>query len=438
MHCPGRRDRPGLFLTRDHASNGDIVKRTNTIIIGAGQAGLALSRCLLERNLEHVVFERGRVAQRWTERWDSLKLLSPNWMTRLPGWQYRGDEPDGFMTRDEVVRFLSDYATSFDAPVEEHTSVRRVRAVDDGWKVSTDRDEWIARNVVIATGHSQETRVPRGASALPGHIEQVPTSTYRNPGQLPDGGVLLVGASASGIQLADEILRSGREVTIAVGRHTRVPRRYRGRDIMYWLDRTGSLQRPLCDMPDPDEAKCEPSLQLVGDEIGRNVDLATLAAKGVRVTGRLVSFEGGRARFRKDLHQNTAAADHQMGRLLQRIDRQIEAHGLEGEFPAGESWGLTPPLESPMELNLEKEGIRSVVWATGYRRSYPWLEADVLDQRGEVRNERGVTPAAGLYVLGLQFMIRRNSSFIDGVGHDAREIAGSIAKRAAARNWEAA
>jgi putative flavoprotein involved in K+ transport len=414
------------------------VKKTDTIIIGAGQAGLALSRCLFDRNVEHVILERGRVAQRWTERWDSLRLLSPNWMTRLPGWQYRGEQPDGFMARNDVVRFLSEYARSFDAPVEEETSVRRVAPSGDGWMVETDRARFRARNVVIATGHSQETRVPGCAGSLPRTIVQMPTSAYRKPGQLPEGGVLVVGASASGVQLADEILRSGREVTIAVGRHTRVPRRYRGRDIMYWLDRTGALQRPLSDMPDADEAKREPSLQLVGDEVGRSIDLASLAEKGARIVGRLDTIEGTRVRLRQDLVKNSAAADYRMGHLLARIDRHVETHGLRAESNPAEAWSLTPRFDSPDELDLEREGIRSVVWATGYRRDYSWLDADVMDARGEVRNERGVTPARGLYILGLQFMIRRNSSFIDGVGHDAREIAAAIAIRAEKRAREAA
>ncbi|MDX1584318.1 MAG: pyridine nucleotide-disulfide oxidoreductase, partial [Thermoanaerobaculia bacterium] len=265
-----------------------------------------------------------------------------------------------------------------------------------------------------------------------------PSSLYRRPEQLPEGGVLVVGASASGVQLADELARSGREVTIAAGRHTRVPRRYRGRDIMYWLDRIGSLQRPLSDMPNPEEAKREPSLQLMGNEEGRNLDLGVLADRGVRVTGRLLGFDGCRARLGRGLHRTTAAADHQMGRLLDRIDRHITTHGLEHEFPASDPWSLVKPFDTPEEIDLSQSGIRSVLWATGYRRSYPWLEAGVLDERGEVRNHRGRTPAPGLFIIGMQFMIRRNSSFIDGVGRDADEIAETIAQRAGQRTREVA
>lgn len=414
------------------------MKKTNTVIIGAGQAGLALSRCLFDRGVEHVILERGRVAQRWSERWDSLRLLSPNWMTRLPGWCYRGDQPDGFMKRNDVIRFLSGYAASFAAPVEEQTSVTRVSPFDGGWLIETDRGSWRAESVVVATGHSQETRVPKCVEGLPKDIVQVATSAYRNPGQLPEGGVLVVGASASGVQLSDEILRSGREVTLAVGRHTRVPRSYRGRDIMYWLDRTGALQRPLSDMPNAGDAKREPSLQLVADDFGRSLDLARLAEQGARIAGRLVAIDGRRVRFQSDLAQMTASADYQMGKLLARIDQHVETHGLKAPAGSAGGWALTPRFEAPAEIDLARAGIRSVVWATGYRRDYSWLHANVFDGRGELWNNRGVTPAPGLYVLGLQFMIRRNSSFIDGVGRDAEEIAAAIAGRARARAREAA
>jgi len=414
------------------------MKRTNTIIIGAGQAGLALSRCLIDHGIDHVIFERGRVAQRWTERWDSLRLLSPNWMTRLPGHAYQGDRPDGFMMRADVIRFLTQYARSFDAPVEEETAVRRVSRAPWGWRVETDRDTWIAENVVIATGHAQKTRIPTIAASLAPDIVQIPTSAYRNPGQLPEGGVLVVGASASGIQLADEIFRSGRDVTLAVGRHNRLPRRYRGHDIMHWLDRIGTLHRPLSDMPDPEEAKREPSLQLVGDDFGRTIDLGSLALQGIRLTGRLTGIDGSRVAFGDDLARTSAAADHQMGRLLARIDRHIETHGLRSEASPADPWTLTPPVDARSEVDLDRAGIRTVLWATGYRRSYEWLEADVFDARGEVRNERGRTPAPGLFIIGMQFMIRRNSSFIDGVGRDAAEIALDIAKRATMRGREAA
>lgn len=404
------------------------MKRTHTIIIGAGQAGLALSRCLGDRGIDHVLLERGRVAQRWTERWDSLRLLSPNWMTRLPGWQYRGNDPDGYMRRDEVIAFLRHYAQSFDAPVHEETTVFEVARHDDAWRVLTTNGAWLARNVVIATGHCQIPNVPAWA---PAYVHQRTTLAYRSPDQFPAGDVLVVGASASGVQLARELRRAGRNVILSAGRHVRVPRRYRGRDIHYWLDRTGSMSRALSDMRDPETARREPSLQLVGT--GENIDLHDLAAEGVRLAGRVVRFDGHRAHFANDLAQTVSDADRNLRRLLARIDRHIDAHGAARHFPQQRPLPPVPVDDAPQDAN-----ITSILWASGYKRTYPWLRADVLDRRGEIIHTRGRTPARGLYVLGLQFMIRRNSSLIDGVGRDAMEIADHIAARATHASKEAA
>jgi putative flavoprotein involved in K+ transport len=343
------------------------------------------------------------------------------------------------MTRQEVIGFLTAYARSFDAPVHEHTEVMRVeRAPFGGWRVATSRGGWLADNVVIATGHSQHTVVPDVSRVLPADIVQLPSSGYRNPAQLPEGAVLVVGASASGVQIAEELRRTGREVVLSVGRHTRLPRRYRGRDILYWLDRMGVLRRPLSDMAHPDAASHEPSMQLVGGDPAETLDLAVLAGRGVRLVGRLEGVDAGQARFARDLARTTAEADARLARLLPRVDRHIETHGLERAFPCDEPPAPAPVDGAPDALHLRAAGIRAVVWTTGYGRSYPWLHAPVFDARGDIRQVRGHTPAPGLYVLGLQFMIRRNSSLIDGVGRDAVEIADDISRRAQARRMEAA
>lgn len=401
------------------------MKRTETIVIGAGQAGLAVSRALFDRDHDHVVLERGRVAQRWTERWDSLQLLTPNWMSRLPGWGYSGSDPNGFMTRDDVIAYLSAFSRSFQAPVQDQTTVLGVEQQEDGWKVATDQGDWRAKKVVIATGHSDQPNIPATAVDAPSDLYQVASSEYKNPQQMPAGGVLVVGASASGVQLADEMRRSGREVVIAVGSHTRLPRQYRGHDIMYWLDRLGSLDRPASDIPDPKD-RHEPSLQLVGRDTHESLDLAVLRSRGVQLAGHLTGFDGDRAKFAKDLHLTTTKADLQLRQILERIEMHIAAHDLDRVLPAAEPMAPVPLDHAVSDLNLRAAGIRSVLWATGYRRTYPWLQADVLDERGELRQVRGRTPAAGLYVLGLQFMIRRRSSLIDGVGRDAIEIAQHI------------
>jgi putative flavoprotein involved in K+ transport len=405
------------------------MRTIETVVVGGGQAGLAMSRCLLDHGREHVVLERGRIAQRWRgERWDSLRLLTPNWMTRLPGYRYQGPDPDGFMAKAEVIDYLVGYANSFGAPVEEETTVLSVvpRAPwGDGWEIDTDRGVWNARNVVIATGHCDTPFVPDLASHLDPGVLQMTTKQYRNPQDLPSGGVLVVGASASGAQLADELRRSGREVTLAVGRHSRLPREYLGRDIMWWLDRMGVLDRSIEDLSDPDDGKREPSLQLVGDRPARNVDLESLQGLGMKLVGRVTGADGSVVRLGQDLEQHVVAADEHLAHLVTRIDRYAEQHRL-GAGPAARPSPLAIRGGGPSELNLKEAGIETVLWATGFKRLYPWLHPSALEPSGEVRQWRGRTALPGLYVLGLQFMMRRRSSFIDGVGRDAAEIAAEI------------
>ncbi len=406
------------------------MRRIDTLIIGGGQAGLATSRCLADRGIEHVVLERGRVGERWrSERWDSLRLLTPNWQSRLPGFRYTGPDPDGFMSRSEVIEYLERYAVSFAAPVESETTVRSVERAGDGFRVDTDRGRWQASRVVIATGHCDRPCVPRFADDLPGDVTQVVPPRYRRPQSLPAGGVLVVGASATGLQLADEIRRAGRDVTLSVGRHTRLPRRYRGRDIMEWLDAAGILTETADAVHDLEASRRQPSLQLVGRPDHASLDLGMLQDRGVRLAGRAVGFDGGRVRFEDDLEASVATADTKLRQLLARIDALVVDRGLAPTTPAPGPIASIRPAAAPTSLDLRAAGISTVLWATGYRRSYPWLAVPVLDDRGEIVHRGGVTPEDGLYVVGLQFLRRRNSSFIDGVGADAADIAERIATR---------
>ncbi len=406
-----------------------MVQHTDVLIVGAGQAGLAMSRCLTEAGIDHVLIERGDVGERWrSERWQSLRLLTPNWMTRLPGHRYAGRDPDGFMRRTEVVRFLETYGSSFGAPIIARTRVLELSRIGEIYHVKTDRGDWIARSVVVATGACDKPCVPAMAADLPGDIEQVVPERYCRPGDLPAGGVLVVGASATGIQLADEIHRSGRPVTIAAGRHVRVPRSYRGRDIMAWLDACGFLAEGR----DPDassrQLNRQPSLQLVGHPDRRSLDLPGLAQRGVRVVGHAIAASGSTIRIAPDLPQQCAAAEERRRKLLARIDAHISGAGLDAPI---DPYAWTQPEDIGYRitrLNLRATGIRTVVWATGYRRCYPWLSVPVLDETGEIRNVGGVTPAPGLFVLGLPFMRRRSSTFIDGVGRDAEELAVEVAR----------
>jgi putative flavoprotein involved in K+ transport len=396
--------------------------RTDIVVIGAGQAGLATSRCLTEAGRDHVVLERGRLAERWrSERWDSLRLLTPNWMTRLPGWSYRGPDPEGFMSVPELVSYFEGYAASFAAPVQEETSVVAVRPVAQGYRVLTDQGSLEAGNIVVATGHGGYPLVPAMAGDLSSGIDQVTSNRYRNADQLRDGGVLVVGASATGVQLAEELARAGREVVLSVGNHTRMPRSYRGMDIYWWMDQAGVSAMTLEESPDPAAARRSPSLQLIGRK-NPGLHLGTLLSNGVRLAGRLDGLDGNTAAFADDLASSMAQAEVRMHRTLDTIDAHAARVGLESEVDDPDR---PEPVAAPTTLeriDLATAGITNVLWATGFGRSYPWLEVPVLDRQGEIRHRRGVTSARGVYVVGLRFQHRRDSNIIDGVGRDARFV----------------
>jgi putative flavoprotein involved in K+ transport len=396
------------------------MRQTDAIIIGAGQAGLALSYCLNRSGIEHVVLERGQIAERWrSERWDSLRLLTPNWMSCFPGWCYQGTEPDGFMTAAEVAAFLEQYATTTQAPVVTGAAVQSVRRVPGGYRVESDRGVWGGRCVAIATGHCDRPFVPALAQHLSPSIHQLTSATYHNAAELPDGGVLVVGASASGVQLAEEIQRSGRPVTISVSRHTRLPRIYRGRDIMWWLDQYGIAEDEVVSASELEAARWQPSMQLVGRPERDNLDLLVLRDMGVRLVGRVAAANGCVLQLNNNLAEAIAGSHARMERLLQRIDLFADAIGA----PA-EAWPAPFTAEpSPATLNLAADGIRTVIWATGFRRDYRWLQVPVLDASGEIIHVGGITPSPGLYVLGLRFLRRRDASFISAVTGDATEVA---------------
>lgn len=416
------------------------MRTTTVVVIGAGHAGLAMSRCLAERSLDHVVLERGEVANSWKhERWDSLRLLTPSWQSRLPGLRPGDADPDGFRTMPETVALLEGYARDIRAPVVDHAPVTSVRVSGDGYVVETGRGPWRCRAVVLATGACNVPSVPALAEGLPAGVRQVTPMEYRNPEELEAGGVLVVGASASGLQIADEVHRSGRPVTLAVGEHVRVPRSYRGRDIQWWMDASGVLDERLEEMDDPVRARNLPSLQLVGSPDHRTLDLGALARTGVRLTGRLVGLRGREVQFSGALANQCTLADLKMDRLLDRIDEWARDAGLEGEVPPPERFEPTPtPSDPVLGLDLERGGIRTVVWATGYRPDYGWLHVPVLDRKGRVRHDRGVVEAPGLYLLGLPFLRRRKSSLLDGAADDTRELAdhlvGFLAGARAARS----
>lgn len=406
--------------------------RTTTVetaVIGAGHAGLAVSRLLTEAGREHVVLDRGRIAERWrSERWDSLRLLTPNWMTRLPGLPWRGEDPDGYLPARDFADHLEGYAASFRAPVVGRTTVEAVTALPRGgadsarYAVVTDRGVWRARNVVVASGPHGLPVVPPGLESA--GLATVTSAQYRSPAALPAGGVLVVGASSSGTQIADELARSGRDVVLAAGRHTRMPRRYRGMDIFWWLQVTGRLARTVDDVPDPHKARRESSMQLVGSGPAgdREVDLPTLHARGVRITGRLTRVDGRVVSLGEDLEANAAASDRKMYGVLDRVDLYAEEAGLDSELLPAERPAPCRLPAPPTRLDLRAAGITTVVVATGYRPDHSFVRLPVFGEDGAIAQYRGVTRAPGLYVVGQRFQHRRDSGFIGGARHDALAV----------------
>ncbi len=405
--------------------------RIPTVVIGAGHAGLSVSKLLTERDVDHVVVERGEVANTWrTERWDSLRLLTPNWQTRLPGFEYDGDDPYGFMTMGEVVEFIDGYATLIDAPVETHTEVRSVRRDGDRYQVAANAKTWDADSVVLASGGFNLAKLPPVAADLPEGVDSVTALDYKRPNQLGDGGVLVVGASATGIQVADEIHRSGRPVTLAVGEHVRLPRTYRGPDIQWWMERLGRFDERYDEVDDIVRARHVPSPQLVGTPDRSTLDLNALTARGVRLVGRLSAITDGRAHFSGSLRNVCALADLKQIRLLDEIDEWATDHGLDGEVAAPERYPGTMVDDDPvLGIDLSDGEIQTVLWATGYRPDYSWLEIPVLDRRGEIRHDGGIVPESpGLYRIGLNFLRRRKSSFIHGAEDDAIDLTDHLAR----------
>jgi putative flavoprotein involved in K+ transport len=404
-------------------------RRTTTVVIGAGHAGLAMSWCLAQRSIDHVVLERGEVANSWrTERWDSLRLLTPNWQSRLPGYGYQGSDPDGFRTMPETIAFIERYADLISAPVRTNTSVTSVRWSGDGYKVTASEGEWQCRTVVLATGACNTPQIPAAAAAVPPAIATLTPMEYRNPGQLDDGGVLVVGASATGTQIADEIHRSGRPVTLAVGEHVRLPRVYRSRDIQWWMDAAGVLDERYDEVDDIVRARNVPSLQLAGSAERRTVDLNALTGIGVKLIGRLVGICEGKAQFSGSLRNQCALADLKMNRLLDTIDRWASENGLDDEVDAPHRFDPTAVDASPpLGIDLASGEIRTIIWATGFRPDYSWLDAPVFDPKGRIRHDGGVVEAPGLYLLGMPFLRRRKSSLIDGAGDDALDLSAHLA-----------
>jgi putative flavoprotein involved in K+ transport len=389
-----------------------------------------MSRCLSDRSIDHVVLERAEIAHTWrTERWDSLRLLTPNWQSRLPGYSYNGDDPDGYRTLAEVIEFIASYAKAISAPVLTHTTVTSLRSAESGYLARTDQGDWLCRAVVIASGACNVADVPSFAEKVPRSILQLTAQKYRNPDQLTDGGVLVVGASSSGTQIAYEIQRSGRPVILSVGEHIRAPRVYRGKDLEWWMDVAGVLDERYDEVDDIARARRVPSLQLAGTPDRSTLDINALTKIGVKLVGRLSGIgENGKAHFSGSLRNMCALSDLKMGRLLDRIDEWAQKNGFDAA--AGPPYRLPPTRVEPappLGMDLASGEIKTIIWATGYRPDYSWLEVPILDRKGRLLHDGGVVSSPGMYLMGTQFMRRRKSALIDGAGDDARDLSTHLA-----------
>ncbi len=380
------------------------------------------------------MLERGDVANSWrTERWDSLRLLTPNWQSRLPGQYYEGPDPDGYMQLGEVVDFIEKFAKVTSAPVLTDADVTSLRSRHDGYSVISSCGEVRCRAVIIASGACNQPAVPAIARGVPASVEQLTPFDYRNPDHLAEGGVLVVGASATGVQLAAELLHSGRRVTLSVGEHVRLPRTYRGRDVLWWMDASGIWDQRYDEIDDLTRARRLPSPQLVGTSERGTLDLNALAAMGAELVGRWADVRDGRALFSGGLRNMFTLADLKMGRLLDTFDSWAQDRGRDAEVGTPER---LPPTRVPeaarLQLDLRSGEIRTIVWATGFHPDYRWLDVPVLDQKGQLRHDGGVVDGPGLYALGLPVLRRRKSTFIHGIEDDAREVVDHLVQYLAA------
>lgn len=397
----------------------------NTIIIGGGQAGLAMSYFLTQQGREHIILERNqRVAESWRGRWDSFTLVTPNWQLQMPGYPYQGEDPEGFLTRDEVVQYLEEYVEMFNPPLRfgvEVTAVER-QEQEDGYVVRTTKGTFRAENVVVAVGTFQHPDIPTFNQNVPEEIHQLHSSEYVNPESLPGGPVLVVGSGQSGCQIAQELNESGRQVYLSTGSATRLPRRYRGKDGMWWADKLGITTQTVDDLEDPAE-RFNPNPQVSGKDGGQDINLHAFARNGIQLLGHVDDIQGQKAILAPDLHENLARADQFAAQFYKGVDKFVQKAGLDVPEESVAELDHGYDQEEIGELGLDEAGIKTVLWATGFDWDYSWVKPATFDDFGYPVQRRGVTDSPGLYFLGLHFLYNRISALFYGVGDDAEHIA---------------
>jgi putative flavoprotein involved in K+ transport len=401
------------------------------IVIGGGQAGLSMSYCLKERHIDHLVLEKNRIGEAWrSQRWDSFCLVTPNWQCQLPGYPYAGSDPQGFMKKAEIVQYIEAYAASFNPPVQEGVTVLKIQKTErDGcFQLKTSHGNFTADQVVIASGSYHKPKIPALAQRLPDSILQLHSSQYKNPGVLPDKAVLIVGTGQSGCQIAEDLHLAGKQVHLCVGGAPRSPRRYRGKDVVDWLDQMGYYDLPIDDHPQKETVRSKANHYVTGRDGGREIDLRRFALEGMQLHGRLQAIRGTTLEFRNDLKANLDQADAVAESIKNTIDAFIEKHQLDAPIdpPYVPSW---EPQDPPLMLDYATANLGTVIWCTGYQTDFSWIEIPVFDGKGYPGHDRGVTPSWGLYFLGLPWLYTWGSGRFSGIARDAIYLADHIAAR---------
>jgi putative flavoprotein involved in K+ transport len=406
-----------------------MTEHVDTIIVGGGQGGLSTSYYLKQGGREHIILEQTyQAAKAWRDRWDSFTFITPNWMIRLPGAEYQGDEPDEFMVRKQIIEYFEEYIKQFELPIRYGIQVTSVESIDTGYLVETNKTNFEADNVVIATGMYQRPRMPSFGSNLSSEIIQLHSSEYRNPETLPDGAVLVVGSAQSGCQIAEELYKTGRKVYLSVGNAGRLPRRYRGKDITQWFDELGFYDRTVDKLPSP-QAKFAGSAHGTGKDGGHTINLHQFAKDGVILLGHIQSGKNNRIMLAPDLKENLANADKLEIELVKLIDEAIENNGLDVPIETLPELRDGYEVEEILDLDLKSAGITSVIWATGYKFDFSLVKLPAFDEDGYPVQKRGVADFPGLYFIGLQFLHTSKSGLLAGVGDDAAHVAKHIGSR---------
>ena len=405
-----------------------MTEHVNTIIVGGGQGGLSTSYYLKQQGREHIVLEQSQqAAKAWRERWDSFTLNTPNWMTRLPGAEYHGKHPDGFLAREKIIAYFKEYIEQFELPVRYGIRVTAVEPIQSGYLVSSDGAEFEAANVVVAAGMNQELKVPAFSANLPAEIHQLHSGEYRNAMELPAGAVLVVGSGQSGAQIAEELYQSGRKVYLSVSSAGRAPRRYRGKDVAYWLGKIPFFNRTVEDLPSP-KAKFAANPHVTGNAGGHNLNLHQYAKDGVVLLGHVNRIEGKRIFLKTNLNENLENADKFEADIIKQIDEFILTNGIEAPVETLPKLRDGFTAREMSELDLKSAGITSVIWATGYKFDFGMVNLPVFDEDGFPVQKRGVTEFPGLYFVGLPFLHTGASGLLYGVGDDASHITEHMAQ----------